>query len=215
MTHAYDKYYLDDAMRNLGEACDYAVIGCQMDIDEFYDIFVACGIADEFGRGSPKYVCGMSGIELVHEVVMKSGIKKDLPDDRAAYGCSREYWCGWISAYYQWYEGIAFRKIRQYISMDRILKLYPALHEASEEKAVDTINTLIDLDNQPTQLQTLRRMLGYSQRMLADKSGVTLRMIQQYEQRQKDINRASGKNLAALARTLGCSTEGLLELRKD
>ena len=47
--------------------------------------------------------------------------------------------------------------------------------------------------------------------MLAEKSGVSLRMIQQYEQRAKDINRASGTNLFALARTLGCNMEDLME----
>lgn len=36
-------------------------------------------------------------------------------------------------------------------------------------------------------------------------------MIQQYEQRAKDINKASGANLAALAQILGCRMEDLME----
>ncbi len=95
--------------------------------------------------------------------------------------------------------------------MDAILKLYPTLHEASEDKFVDTVNMIIRREKMPTRLQTLRRLLGYSQRILSDKSGVSLRMIQQYEQRAKDINKATGINLLALARTLGCSVEELME----
>ena len=32
MMHAYDEQYLDDAMRNLGEATDYAVNACNMSL---------------------------------------------------------------------------------------------------------------------------------------------------------------------------------------
>lgn len=52
---------------------------------------------------------------------------------------------------------------------------------------------------------------GLSQRELAELSDVAFRTIQQYEQRQKDINRASGETLLKLARTLGCSVEDIIE----
>ena len=65
MIHAYDKQYLDDAMRNLGEAFDYAVNNCRIEIDDFLDMFIAGGIADQFGSGVSKFVSGMSGTELV------------------------------------------------------------------------------------------------------------------------------------------------------
>ena len=41
MMHAYDEQYLDDAMRNLGEAADYAVNACNMTLQKFFDLFVA------------------------------------------------------------------------------------------------------------------------------------------------------------------------------
>ena len=85
------------------------------------------------------------------------------------------------------------------------------LEEELENKTVDASNCIIRSSSSTTQLQMLRRMLGYSQKMLAEKSGVSLRMIQQYEQRAKDINRASGTKLFALARTLGCNMEDLME----
>ncbi len=67
----------------------------------------------------------------------------------------------------------------------------------------------------PTQLQRMRRLVGYSQRLLSEKSGVSLRMIQQYEQGVRDINKATGINLLALARTLGCRMEDLMEMRAE
>lgn len=211
MMHAYDEQYLNDAMKNLGEAFDYAANDCNIRLDEFADMFVAGGIAEQFGSGVPKYVSGLSGTELVWEVLERSGLKRELPEAGIAYDFSPEYWCGWVMAYYQWYTGRSFKNILQHISMTEILKLYPTLHEAAEEKFVDTVNHMIQRSNPATKLQMLRKSIGYSQKTLAEKSGVTLRMIQQYEQRAKDINKATGINLIALARTLGCQVEDLLE----
>ena len=211
MTHAYDKQYLDDAMRNLGEAFDYVVNSCNIALDDFMDMFITGGIAKQFGAGVPRFVSGMSGTELVWEVIERSGWEKELPELEIVYDYSPQYWCGWILAYYQWYTGRSFKNIKQHIAMSEIQKLYPTLHEAAEEKFVDTVNRMIRRNNPPTQLQILRKSIGYSQKELAEKSGVTLRMIQQYEQRAKDINKATGMNLVALAQTLGCQVEDLIE----
>ena len=51
----------------------------------------------------------------------------------------------------------------------------------------------------------------YSQRELAEKSGVNLRTLQQYELKAKDINKAATTTLLALSKTLGCKIEDLLE----
>lgn len=118
----------------------------------------------------------------------------------------------YVLAYYQWFTARSFKDIKQHITMEQVYKLYPTLHEASEEKFVDTINAIIFQQPRPTKLQTLRRLMGYSQSVLAQKSGVTLRMIQQYEQRAKDFNKATGANLLALSKTLGCRVEDLMEL---
>ena len=51
----------------------------------------------------------------------------------------------------------------------------------------------------------------FSQRELAYRSGVGLRSIQMYEQRQKDINKAQAQTLLRLSRVLYCSMEDLME----
>lgn len=54
--------------------------------------------------------------------------------------------CGWALAYYQWYTGRSFKSIDRHVSVNEVLKLYPTLHEASEDKFVDTINVIIECD---------------------------------------------------------------------
>lgn len=211
MIHAYDNQYLDDAMKCLGEAMDYAVNGCRMDMDRFLDLFIGTGYAEQFAAGVPKYVSGVSGTELVMDVLTKAGTEVDFPNAQIDYDYSPQYWCGWILAYYQWYTGRNFKEIQKHITMQEIEKLYPTLHEASEKKFVDTVNRMIRKKNPPTRLQAQRKISGYSQRALAEKVGVNLRTLQQYEIRAKDINKAAGSTLLALAKALGCRVEDLLE----
>lgn len=211
MIHAYDNQYLDDAMKCLGEAMDYAANGCQMNMDDFLNLFIGTGYAEQFAAGVPKYVSGVSGTELVMDVLTKSGAGIDFPQAQIDYDYSPQYWCGWILAYYQWYTGRGFKEIQKHITMQEIEKLYHTLHEASEKKFVDTINRMIRKKNPPTRLQAQRKISGYSQRELAEKVGVNLRTLQQYEIRAKDINKAAGGTLLALSKTLGCRVEDLLE----
>lgn len=137
MVHAYSEMYLDDAMANFGEAMDYAVNQCNMETDAFMELFLVSSLASQFEHGAPNVVAGISGTELVWEVLRQfGGREEDFPEPQIEYDCSVQYWCGWILAYYQWYSGRSFKEILKNISMADIEKMYPALHEASEEKFV-------------------------------------------------------------------------------
>ncbi len=138
MIHAFDEKYLDDAMRNLGEAFDFARNVCQVELDDFFAMMISSGAAAQFERGNPQYVSGMSGTELAMEVLRKSGIPHDDAEPQTEYSCSPEYWTGWIIAYFQWHTGRTFQSIREVLSMREVLRLYPTLHEASEDRAVQT-----------------------------------------------------------------------------
>lgn len=211
MIHAYDKDYLDDAMQNLGEAFDYAVNVCGKEIDEFMQLFIVSGFSEQFEKGTPKIISGTSGTELVIEIISKTGLSQESPEPQIEYDYSPEYWCGWILAYYQWYSGRTFKNIMEYITMKEVRKLYPTLYEAAEEKFVDTLNAIIKRKSSSTRLQTQRKKCGYSQRELAEKSGVNIRTLQQYEMRAKDINKAAVTTLIGLAKALSCKVEDLLE----
>lgn len=60
-------------------------------------------------------------------------------------------------------------------------------------------------------LKRLRTEKHYSQGQLAYISKVNIRTIKAYEQRSRDINKASVDTLYKLATALGCSMEDLLE----
>ena len=213
MTHAYAESYLNDAMENLGEAFDYAVNACMIDIETFMGLFISSGYANLFGKGVPKVVSGLSGTELVMEVVNKAGTFYSFPKPQVEYDYSPEYWCGWILAYYQWKTGRTFKDIEVNLSVTEILKMYPTLHEASEDKFVDTANAIILRRNNTTRLQRQRKQCGLTHKELSEKSGVKLRTVQQYEMKAKDINKAAVSTVLALSTVLGCRIEDLLEYK--
>ena len=59
-------------------------------------------------------------------------------------------------------------------------------------------------------LKKQREKLGVSQSMLSKKSGTSLRTLQVYEQRAKDINKASVGTVKNIAETLGCNIEEII-----
>lgn len=119
---AYGIEYLDDAMRNLGEMTDYAVNACGMDLEDFWKLFLTTGYAEKFGEGVPRVVSGFSGTELAEEVLRKAGKKDELPEPQVEFTCSREYWSGWILAYYQWYSEKKFKEIEAGLPSGRLWK---------------------------------------------------------------------------------------------
>ena len=60
-------------------------------------------------------------------------------------------------------------------------------------------------------LKRIRESKGITQRQLADASGVSIRMIQHYEQGFKDINMAAAVSVVRLADALGCDVHDILE----
>lgn len=213
MTHAYSETYLDDAMLNLGDMMDYALVDCGYDADEFFSWFISSGIATKIEHANPKYIAGMSGVELAKEVVFLT--KGSYPTQQRFLKefTGPEYWGGWILAYYQWYRGITFSDMAENgLSLSKVLTLY-ILHEADPGKFVDTANQIICSHKleKPPKLTTIRKARGFTQRELARQSGVALRMIQLYEQRQNDINKAHADTLLRLANTLGCVMRDLME----
>ena len=211
MMHAYDQTYLSDAMQNLGGMIDFAVNDCHFAMDAFLKLFIISGVAEQIEKGNPRYLSGYSGEELVWIVAEKAGIQRKFPEAEVRFDRTPEYWCGWISAYYQWETGDRFRRIYEACPGEELLELYPILHESSEQKAAEVLNKRINLEHPMTQLQRLRKYAHLTQAALAEKSGVSLRSVQMYEQRQKDINKAVAETLYRLSRVLDCRTEDLLE----
>ena len=89
--------------------------------------------------------------------------------------------------------------------------MYPTLHEADISKFVEIAEERVRAAFPDTNLKRLRAACGCTQAELSRRSGVTLRSIQMYEQRNKDVNKASAETLYRLAKALGCAIEDLLE----
>lgn len=211
MTHAYREIYLSKAQSVLGDAFDYAVNICNISGADFVKLFVTSSISKRMENGEPAYIAGKSGIEIVKEVVFETMNKELEVEPQKRFGRSKEYWIGWAIAYYQWYSGRKYSEIFKVISYDNLEKMYYTLHEADIIKFTDIVDGYIKDHFSETNLKRIRTAYGCSQSELAKLSGVSLRSIQMYEQRNKDINKASVETVARLAKTLGCTVEDLIE----
>ena len=209
---AYDESYLDDAMDALGGMLDYAVVDCGYDLDEFFDWFIVSGVAAGFEGGNPKFVAGMSGVELAREVRFRVAGERISTPASQPLDKSPEYWTGWIMAYYQWYRCVRFADMTTCgLSPSAVIARY-IYHEADVSKFVALADEIMQLGPEsPTRLAVLRKERGMTQRNLAQAADVSLRMVQLYEQRQNDLSKAAASVVLRLAHAIGCQVEDLLE----
>lgn len=209
---AYNGEYLNDAMECLGDFFDYAVNDYGALGDEVVDLFCMSRFASMFEKGNPVVVSGWSGVELfwrLDESIGGPGATYPAPVSRMER--TPEYWLGWISAYIQWRFDISFDDLFSIVPYDELLNLYHPWHEASEERVAHMVAERARKRVCPTRLASARKAMGISQRELAARSKVSLRSIQMYEQRQKDINHAQAIALHRLARALHTSMDMLIE----
>ena len=211
MTRAYQEIYLSKAQSVLGDAFDYAVNTCNISGDDFTKLFMASTASRRMENGEPSLLAGKSGIEIAVDVVRETTGKKIDTPPQEHFGRSKEYWAGWAIAYYQWFSARKFNDIFKAIPFDDLQKMYYTLHEADISKFVDIADKRIKEHFNDTNLKRIRTAYGWSQAKLAKLSGVSLRSIQMYEQRKKNINKASADALYNIAKVLGCTMEDLLE----
>ena len=60
-------------------------------------------------------------------------------------------------------------------------------------------------------LKTIRESRGITRQQLSELSGVNVRMIERYEQGERDINGAKIKTLLRLCKALGCNLEDIID----
>lgn len=215
--HPYDIDRLDAAMDALGKAFDFADKHLSGGMDEFYRLFADSPMALTFDGPDAHPAIESSGIELVLAVTGSSatgGLEALLLNERRLPRGERgrARWCGRALARHQWETGRSFHEIYLYLSPESLRELY-GQHGTLP---LDEVSNIIEQDfarsASPTRLRRRRDAAGLSQTELARASGVSLRAIQQYEQRKKDINHARAISVLHLARSLGCRIEDLLEL---
>lgn len=211
MMNAYDKIYLESARKSLARMCDYAVYDLKYDLEKFFYMFIKSSYAKRFEHGESSVVAGHSGVELAYDILDENGKLFLRVEPLYTTNRSKEYWLGWALAYYQWKTGLSFAEIIKYIPIKNILRLYSPYHEMDIRQFVDKMNELYLEAKKETNLKIRRKELGLSQSRLAELTGIPVRTIQQYEQRQKNINKAQAEYLVALACVLYCEVEELLQ----
>lgn len=211
MIRAYHKVYLEKARNNLGRMLDFATYDLGYDPCTFFDLFINSGLAKGFEKGEFNLTVGMSGVELAYRVLELTNHQVEDPQPRYTADRSPEYWAGWALAYYQWETALSFLDILECVPLDDIIRMYSPYHEMDIRQFCDRMNELYREANPETRLKQIRQRVGMSQSELAEQSGVPVRTIQQYEQRQKNINKAKAEYLVMLARVLKCTAEELIE----
>ena len=241
MMHAYNKVLLDKAADSMGRMLDFAVHSLHIAPDAMLSLFSASGVSTLFERGDIGIICGMSGIELAYETLERSGITYGRTNPRLTAALSPEYWCGFALANIQWEHATSFEDILALLPAEDLIDEYKKTRAAAleslpwdadetskqsalAEAANNYLNAAAELysiraaaskrsaGSAMTNLKKLRIKNGLSQSQLAEASNVPLRTIQQYEQRQKDINHARAEYLIMLSSALGCDPRALLEL---
>ena len=218
---AYDETYLPGAQKRLGAFLDFATSGLGLNLTDAHAAFLASPLSRRFAAGDPAVVAGRSGEELALDILgsgESDGVLTRKPRKALSAttwvpheSASPEYWTGWALAFYQWASGYAFEAIDERVCIADIRSLYTPYHEMDVRQFCDRLDELCSQAHPQTNLQARRLIAGLSQRQLSRASGVPVRTLQQYEQRQKNINHARADYVDALARALGCSTTDLFE----
>lgn len=211
MTPAYDKSYLEKARIVLGRMLDFVVYELHYDLETFWKLFLASDVSERFADGDFTILVGKSGVEVTFLVLEEAGIPSKRFSPCYTANRSEEYWTGWALAYFQWESSLSFYEITKYVPITQIRALYSPYHEMDIRQFCDEMRRLYHAAKTDTNLKLRRKAAGFSQQRLAELSGVPARTIQQYEQRQKNINKANAEYLLMLSRTLHCNMESLLE----
>lgn len=209
--HAYHEIYLNRAQSALGTVFDYAINTCKINSEDFLKMFVVSNICERFEKGESAVVSGKSGIEIAREIIFEAtGEQLDI-ESQYSFARTKEYWIGWAVAYYQWHSNRKYIEIFNAVSYNDFEQMYYTLHEADISKFVDIVDKKVKEYYSDTNLKRIRTAYGITQSELAKRADVKLRSIQMYEQRNKDINKASVETIYSIANVLGCTVEDLIE----
>ena len=208
--HLNDGLYDLEMREKLGVFFDIAVDRCGLRGQEAAELFVASGLAEQFERQNPGFVAGKSGAELVLWAFEQCCQDCTL-EDGTYTPISPDYWVGYMLALFQISTGWPYARVFERMSYADLREMYHWCMDKSEEEVVEQI--LAELRKRPAgrRLRKVRKAAGLTQKQLAERTGVSMRSIQQYEEGKKDINKAAVGSVHKMSLVLGCCMEDLLE----
>ena len=208
MIQEYQKMIMNKNAGIIGDLFDFLINECSIEQKDAIDYFLKSKVCAKLENKEYNYLIGKSGIELGLEILEEFNIQVD---DYSTISFIRtpEYWCGWAISYFHHIKDTKYSKIFEFVKFDELLQMYPTLHEADITKFIEVLEEI--KKNKPSNLKKIRLNYGCSQKELSELSGVSLRSIQMYEQKQKNINKAQIDAVCKLAKALGCNIEDILE----
>ena len=203
MIHAYNNQFFSIVQSKLAEMFELAVLGKNINIDDFATMFVSSNVCHAFEKADSVYVLGKSSNELLALVIGGEPLNLETSDY-----ATPEYWVGWILAYVQWYLNVPYRTLISVYPCGKLIENYFPYHEMDISKSLELFTLRLP---KLCQLKKLRQNKKWSQADLALLSGIPIRTIKAYEQGTADISKAQVDTLYALSQTLGCSIEDLIK----
>jgi len=212
MIRAYDRSYLPRAQKSLGRMLDFACHELGFPAAAFWTLFLSSGVAVRFASGESRLLAGMSGIELAYEILDRAEVRyRRVAHPVCADEKTPEYWAGWVLAHYQWERAMPFEEIEAIVPIQDVIAMYSPFHEMDVSQFVDELDRRYRVAHPDSRLKEVRLRSGLSQGQLAEASGVSVRTIQELEQRRKDVNKAQLDTMIPLAQALHVSVEDLIE----
>lgn len=206
MIHAYSELYIEGVMIKLGDMLEYACIDCAYDLDAFWQLFLRSRVSIGIENGNPKYIAGMSGVELAQIVMEEVDYNTDFAEPSWNSNRSDIYWCGWVLAYYQWYCAVSFKIISEKLTLRMLRKMYGTLHEADIHKCIDVLDNMAIINVRHT-VREWRQIRNWTQNELAQRAQLDISQIQRLEYGERKLENMTLKAALNIANALGVRIE--------
>lgn len=204
---SYDKNYIDQVKRSMGDMMQYACLDNHYNPDSFFKMFLDSGIARKIEIGDTSIIAGKSGIEIADMVFEANGLEAMFePVWDNSY--SEYYWAGYMLALYQWYTSKRFEDIWKYMSITKLLSRYEKLHQINYMYALDEIDEMVKNENK-LPLNILRIARGLSQVQLAKRANMDISQIQRLEYGERKVENLTLKTAINLANALNVDVKDI------
>ncbi len=209
MRTSYQKSRLSEVQYILGDYFNIAVNNYNLTLEKALKKLLVSKYSKLIEKGNSSIVFGKTGYELFYDVMISTSDQEFHKKNINIKLNTKEFWIGWILAYFQWSTSKSFDSINDRLPIENIAKLYNPYHEMDERSFVIDINNKYFEEN--TNLNLIRKRNQLTQAELAKRATVSIRTIQMLEQRQNDINKSKAINLFNISKVLHCTMEDLLE----
>ncbi len=179
--------------------------------ENFFRLLRISGLAEDWESGMDLSLPAEEPACIYRAVMTVLGQEPMEQEEEAIPEDPKTQWVGDVLEYLQKQTGKSFSSILEDISIRELEVFYEPLKALSVAQCYLVIREKIRQKGKKTWIQRMRRRSGLSQRELAEKSGVNLRTLQQYEIRDKDIDKAAAGKVLSMARVLSCRPEELME----